>query len=272
VAQMTDPEPTGGKVGKPRWLQILLGITWVFFLFAVSLLLIAIAVRDDILHGKLLKLDQATTLLFGASTISLGALALLAGGFALFGWGYLKENVKKEVEESLRERIRTVEQELRGRSRTVLGYVIGENSVIVTEEAELAGNKERLREAIQHCEEAYLLLKGSGLPVEFTALNNYLYYSCVLGDTSSRDTILDRARRLREAAIEHNSQNLLMTYARTVLTFSHAPGQIVQACEFVADIKRSSTLNEKQKREANYLASLCEKSDPGVAVTGNKER
>lgn len=257
MAQISDVEPTGGREGKPRWLQILWGITSVFFLFALSLLIMAIAVRDDVLHGKLPDIDKMTTLLFGASTISLGVFALLAGGFALFGWGYLKENVKKEVEESLRERIHTVEQELRGRSKTILGYVIGENSV--AEDGHSPSNEERLREAIQHCEEAYLLLKGSGLPVEFTALNNYLYYSCILGDTSNRDTLLDRARRLREAAIEHNSQNLLLTYARTVLTFSRESGQVVQACEFVSDVKGMPTFNKKQKREAEFLASLCQK-------------
>jgi membrane protein implicated in regulation of membrane protease activity len=275
VAQMVNPEPVEVKVGKPRWLQITLGIMLVLFLFALSLLLMAIAVRDDVLTGSVPESSDLMTLLFGASTISLGVFALLAGGFALFGWGYLKENVKKEVEESLRERIHAVEKELRGRSNMILGYVIGENSVAA--DGRSPSDKERLREALLYCEGAYTLLKDSGLAVEFTALNNYLYYSCILGeaDTYRQDYLLQAAERLREAAVDHSSQNLLLTHARTVLKFSDDPKLLKQARAFVAHIAKSATLNEitlneKQSREVKYLTSLLEKTDPGVAVTPDR--
>lgn len=255
---MANPEPVKLNAGKPRWLQITLGIMWVFFLFSASVLCMAKAMEADAAAGTMTDGSNLMTLLFGASTISLGVFALLAGGFALFGWGSLKENVKKEVEESLRERIHVIEKELRGRSSNIVGYVIGENSV--TPDGLSPSNQERVREAIQNCQEAYTLLKDTGLPIEFAALNNYLYYSCILGDTSRRGYLLTSAERLREAAEERNSYNLLLTYARTVLTFSLDQKQRDEACRLVADITKSAKLNEKQNREAMYLASLCQKT------------
>jgi hypothetical protein len=196
-----------------------------------------------------------TAILFGAAQVSLFIFSILLGVLTFFGWQAVERKISDAVEKATKEQLATVDNEARGRSFAIMGYIIGENSV--NEDFTAPTSEERLREAISYCNQAYNFLKGSGLSAEFLALNNLLGYSCALGDTERRGYLLECARRLRKAAEEHGSQNLLLTYCRTILKFSLEPDEIKEACFMVEDIKSSSKLNKKQKREADYLASLC---------------
>lgn len=194
----------------------------------------------------------------GTGTIALAIFSMFLAFASIYGLSSIEAKIRAVVEEVTNKRLEKVENEARGRSFAILGYVIGENSV---EPISLKpSNVERLKEAIYYCEQGYTFLKNTGLPVEFMALNNLLGYSCVLQDTSRRDFILEGAQRLRIAAQEHDSPNLLLTYARTIISFSRNSKEIETAHALVEDLNLNPRLNEKQKREAELLASLSPKN------------
>jgi membrane protein implicated in regulation of membrane protease activity len=204
---------------------------------------------------KITTIWDLTAILFGAAQVSLFVISILIGFLTIVGWQAVERKISEAVEKVTKKRLANVENEARGRSFAIMGYVIGENSIT----PDYAGftNEERLREAIRYCDQAYNFLKGTDLPAEFLALNNFLGYSCALGETARRGYILECARKLRKAAEEHASWNLQLTYARTVFKFSLEPQEIAEACSIVRDVLSNSQLNEKQKREAEYLTPLC---------------
>jgi len=208
-----------------------------------------------------------STVLSGMGTLALFIFSMFLAVAAFVGWSTVKDQIREQVEKVTNQRLEQAEREARGRSFAIQGYVLGETSV--APDLQNPSNEERLGEAISYSQTAYDFLKGTGLPVEFLALNNLLYYSCVLNEKTKarRGYLLGEAKRMRTAAEAHDAQNLLLTYARTILTFSLEPQEIADTCSLVADIvsdaRTSLRLNEKQKREADYLASLCEQRAGG---------
>jgi hypothetical protein len=210
-------------------------------------------------------IDLATTLL-SAAAIAIFIFSLLVTMIAIYVWYTVENKMRAAVKEETAGQLEKIGNEVRGRTHAALGYIIGELSV--DDDYLESTDVERLREAIYYCEKAYEHLKNSGIPTEFMNLNNLLQYYCISGYTSRRGYLLEGARRLRAAAEEHGSPNLLLTYAKTTLTFGLEPKEIDEACSIVADIiaadaKSRPILNEKQRREAEQLASLCQKRTSG---------
>jgi hypothetical protein len=203
-------------------------------------------------------------ILFSSAQISLFAISILIGFLTIVGWGAVEQKIREAVERETTERLRTVENEARGRSFAIQGYLIGEASV--DDNYTKPKNEEKLREAIYYCEEANKFLKGTGLPVEYLVLNNLLGYYCALGETKKRQYLIDCAEKLRSAAAEHGNSNLLLTYCRTILVFSQDDVEIEKACSLLNDIRFDKDLGEKQKSEMRYLTSLCQKHHPHKGV------
>jgi hypothetical protein len=232
----------------------------------LSVIVLAWVVSIDVAKTGLaplskLKVPDLATILFGAGSVALFIFSILVGIVAIVGWQAVEGKINEAVETATNERLAILENEMRGRGFAILGYVIGENSVLPDFSA--PSNEERLTEAIFFCEQGYDRLKNTGVPTEFMALNNLLTYSCVLRDKSRRGYLLDGARRLRAAAEDHDSPNLLLTYAKTILEFSQEQEEVKEACSVLADVQSNPRLNEKQKREAEHLASLCKLRVPG---------
>jgi len=202
-----------------------------------------------------LGLGDRSAILFGTSTVALVLISLVIGGVAFFGWQTIKDSIRRDVELSTKRRLRRVELELRGRSAALLGYTIGETSV----DADYlhATNPERLREAKTLCQQGYDRLRKVGGPGELMALNNLLMYSSILRENSRRGYLLEHARRLRAAGQELDRPHLLLTYCRIVLFFGLEPAERDEACSIVRDLQIREGLQEKERREADYLASLC---------------
>lgn len=198
-----------------------------------------------------------TTVISGTGTIAVGVFSILLGIASIYGLGSIESKIRTVVSEVTAERLDKIERESRGRSFAILGYVIGEMSV--PQDFSPPISVERLREAIFYCGEGYKFLKDTGLPVEFMALNNFLEYSCALGEKTRRGYILEEAEHLRAAAVQRQSTNLLLTYARVILNFSLESKEIDAACLLVEDLRSTHRLDDKQKREAEHLASLCTK-------------
>jgi hypothetical protein len=254
----------------------------VFIIFGILLVIIVasicwVALSFSVSSGNA-DATNLSAILFGSAQVALFAITIVIGFLTFFGIGYIERKIQEAVktettqrlgslEAETAKRLEGLEREVRGRSLGILGYVIGENSL--TKDFTVI-DPERLREGFQYSEQAYALLRGSGIPVEFTVLNNYLYYACLLGDKSRRKYLLECAHRLRSAADEHDSPNLLLTYSRTILVFSQDDKEIAEACSIVEDLKSGPRLNDKQKREANHLASQCETRSQGTNHPGNK--
>jgi hypothetical protein len=201
-----------------------------------------------------------SAILFGSAQVCLFVISIVIAFFAIFGFKYFEGKIREAVKKEIAKRIDKVERELRGRSYGVLGYTIGESSV--KPDFSAPTDEARLIEAIQYCDQAYGFLKGTDLPAEFMALNNLLIYSCAMSNRpkssrSRRGYILEGAYKIKEAAEEHDNQNLLLTFCHTILEFSLEPREIEEACSILKVIIDKGSINEKQKGEVRYLTSLC---------------
>jgi hypothetical protein len=195
-------------------------------------------------------MGDLATILFGAASLALFVISIFLAFLAIFGWGAIEEVIRSETKEELK----ALTEELRGRTLAISGFLMGESSV--SDDYRYVTNAERLKSAIHDCEQAYRRLQDVEGAGKYMALNNLLEYSCILGDRARRGFLLEGARQLKTAGEEHDVPNLLLTSCRTVLTFGLDPKEIDQARTIVGDLITNPRLNPKEKREAEYLASL----------------
>ena len=202
------------------------------------------------------------TIISGAGLLGICAFSILIGLFGLFIPAIIERKAREVMGLMIDGKIREVEAESQARSFAILGYVLGENSL--NSDFSIL-DEERLREAINYCEKAYAILKRTGKPVEFTVLNNFLEYSCLLPEKTRSRFFLEEAWRLGVAAEEHNTPNLLLTFARTLLTFSADPSELERASTLVNNLLDDPRLSGKQKREVEQLAKICAAKNLGTS-------
>jgi hypothetical protein len=187
--------------------------------------------------------------------LSLLVITLFVGALAVFGWDKLEKVIRRDVEDSLKARITALETLMEGRVVSMLGFAIGELS---SEPDRMeATNRDRLSEAVQHCQRGYELLKEAGKrrPM-LMGLNNLVYYSSIYGERSKGRQLLEQARTLRDAGYELDRPRLLLTYCRAVLRYSTDPKQREEAGRIVGELL-SGQLSDQERKEAKfYLASF----------------
>jgi hypothetical protein len=204
-------------------------------------------------------LDMAT-LLEGTASIALIIISIVAGILAVLGWRSLEERIVESVEKATTARLETLENELRGRAAAVMGYLIGESSL--KDNALEVANKVRLQEALNYCETAYNMLKKVGGPAEFLPLNNLVFYHCLLGTPTRSEYLLESARKLRKRGEEHDAPNLQLTYCRAILQLGGSETEYRDVRALISALGNHPRLTEKEKREAEFLASLCAAGRP----------
>lgn len=250
------------------WLKLITRVMYVILVFSLLILVwlksfhlaaTSYAALPDIKSG-----GDLSAILFGSAQVSLFVISILIAILTIFGWQAVEHKIQESVRNETKERLATLEKEVRGRSLGVLGYTLGEANV--KDDFSDPINSERLREAIGFSDQAYTILKDSALPVEFMALNNFLIYSCALKDKSRRGYIVELAHKLRRAAEEHDNPNLLLTYCHTIVEFSLEPKEKEEASSVLRDIVERDDINDKQKREIRFLTSRFQEhgllSDP----------
>jgi hypothetical protein len=205
---------------------------------------------------------ETSSVLFNAASLSLFSISVFIAVLAIFGWGAIEETIRAAVKSETAERLKALEDELRGRALALGGFVMGEISV--SDDYLSVTSAERLKNAVNGCTQGYELLKSVEGAGQYMALNNLLTYSCILGEKARRGFLLEGARKLRKVGEEHDVPNLLLTSCRTILTFSLDPQEKDDACRMIPDLQADPRLNPKEKREADYLASLCEKRAGGA--------
>lgn len=250
------------------WLKIIGRILYVLLVFSVLIFIwlksFHLAATGYAALPPITGPGDLSAILFASAQVCLFVVSILIAILTIVGWQAIEHKIQESVERKTTERLAKLENEIRGRSLAILGYTIGETNV----EPDFSGatNEARLREAIQYCDQAYTFLRGTELPAEFMALNNFLIYSCALAKRykSRRGYILECAHKLKNGAEEHDNQNLLLTYCHTILEFSLEPKEIEEASSILKVITDRGTINEKQQREVKFLTSLC--NDRGLLI------
>jgi hypothetical protein len=253
------------KRGIPRLLIIVVVVSLVLLLWASSFYVVMAALRLGVPAGNLPSLGDMATLLFGASSLALILFSLLIGGVAIIGWQSLKQDVRKEIEAATHERINALELELRGRVLAAIGLMLG---VLHSspDRLEQDGQGGYLSEAVQHCEEAYKLLKGLKGNAKYMALNNFVYYSCLSGDTEKRDYLLAQAQVLKRVGQEKDYLEALLTYCRTILQFGTRTEELSDAHSMATALLRRD-LTERQKKEVTFYVTSLAKKLPAKSTT-----
>jgi uncharacterized protein (DUF1778 family) len=232
----------------------LLGVIFLIWAWAYKIFIQACSIPIQ-------NLDQGSffTVLFGASSIALFILSLLVALFAILGWQSLKEHIKKRVKDAIQRRTTKLENELRGRVLTALGYAVGEMGL--NPDSLIPNDKEKLAEAVALCRQALDFLKRVGGPAEITGLNNFVYYSCALsasGDRSNEKFMIEQAHRLRDVGQEHDVVRLQLTACRVFLQYGDNPQEKKDAQEILKNLAdRKDKISEGERREVNlYLRDL----------------
>jgi len=171
------------------------------------------------------------------------------------------------IEKETAKRLERTEKDARGRSFAILGYILGENCM--ADDFSVV-NEERLREAIFHCETAHKELKDTDQPAEFMNLINLLEFYCSLpAKEVNVRFVLQQARRLLEAAQQHDAPNPILTCIRTIFTFSPDDKEKAHVCSLFEEVRHHKKLKEgKQQREVKLIASLCESHKSKQAMKG----
>jgi hypothetical protein len=276
MAEMIEtPAESSWKAELLKWVQIILGMSFVLALWALTLFLFKAALALPIPPGSSPASGDLGTILLGTSGIMLGIFTVLVGGLAIFGWQVLKEATRKDVEASTDKRIRSLESELRGRVLAAIGLVYGVSGLIssTSNEKKKDGREEPARpdilaEAVEISERAYKILKDVEGNGKYMALNNYVFFSCIRGTTGTRSFLLDKAGELKRVGHEKSYWAALLTYCRAILEFSDSTEEVTRAQELSAELSQKRELTDPQKTEATaYVASLSKKREELTART-----
>jgi hypothetical protein len=193
---------------------------------------------------------ELATLLFGASAIALFIFSLVVVALALVGWKSLLIAVREEATTTVKEELASMRNELRGRSLSILGYMLGEMNT--RSDSLEPADKDGIAEAVRLCQQGYDFLKKLGGAPEFMSLNNLIYYSCVEGDRSRSDFILKSARRLMDAGQEHDVANLQLTACRAILQYGTDREERQRAHELLAELANKRNIPTRERREARF--------------------
>lgn len=238
-----DREETKKRAKLILW--TIIGLVWAFSCF-----IFVHACKMTVVEGPV-DIGNVVTVLFGASSIALFIFSLFVALLAIIGWQSIRDHISKSVTDEIKKATQSLENELRGRVATVLGYAIGEMSLNADFDID---NKGRLEQAVSQCREGYKYLQNADGPVKFLGLNNFIFYFCVLhGQTDKADEVrmLKEARLLRDAGEEHNSAMLKLTAARVFLEYGATAEEKEQALATLGMIAGpASRASEREKTEA----------------------
>jgi len=220
--------------------------------------------------GSFANVGEIATLLFGAASVALAVFSILIGVLAFFGWQAIERQIRDRVSASTHsielhtnKKIADLENELRGRAYSTLGYMIGEMNI--EPGSLIPKDRERLEESVTNCRLGHELLQKVGGPMEYMGLNNLVFYSCAYGDNSNPALLLTQARKLKSAAQEHSgpgASNVLLTACRAILQYGTDPQEIKEAQDTLSRLA-SSRLPERLKSEARLYLTIS----PGAPAT-----
>ena len=212
--------------------------------------------------------SDLATIFFGASSLALIIFSLLLAAAAIIEWQSLKADVKnvtdaaekslervRNLEEKVRGRLNSLEQEIRGRVDSVMGLMFGtlHSDPLKLEQQE--EKKDYIAEAVYFCQNGYNKLKDLEGYGKYMALNNLVFFSCLLGREAKRDLYLEQARELRDVGRKFDAAAYLLTYCRAALTYATEPAALKEALATAEELTLEAKPTNLQKLEAAFYAA-----------------
>jgi hypothetical protein len=212
-------------------------------------------------------LSDLATIFFGASSVALIIFSVLLAGAAIIEWQSVKETIKQATEAANRAadaasgRIGNLEKEIRGRVDSLMGLMLAtvhSDPLALKQKEE---KKDYIAEAVYYCQQGYDRLEDVEGYGKYMALNNLLFYSCLLGKEAKREVFLEQSLRLRNVGHKFKAAAYLLTYCRVLLTYSNDLGALNEALAIAEqEIPDETNPTPLQKLEAaRYVIWLREK-------------
>jgi len=226
--------------------------------------------------------SELATIFFGASSLGLIMFSLLLAAAAIIEWQSVKGEVKKvtEAAEASLERVTQatqlneqrvsaldarmearnseIEKELRGRVDAVMGAMIGVLHSRPDEDTQDEERRDYVAEAVHHIRAGYDRLKELEGRGRYMALNNLVYFTCLLGDVADRDEMVKHGRDLLDVGRQYrhlpSAAPYLMTYCRVVFVYISDRDEIEQALAIAQELLERG-LTKLQRKEATYLVT-----------------
>lgn len=219
---------------------------------------------------------ELATILFGAASIALFLFSIIIGLLAVVGWKTLQDDIGKKVTEkvakesaekfasikgdfeAIKERTKSLEQELKGRTIVTQAYVLGQLSIPRGElYASDPQSRQRLMEAVKLTKQAYDLLHKIEERGEYMALNNLVSFSCFL--ELEEVAVLKYARRLLVMGMKKDSVDLQLTACRAILQYKAGSRKEARARGILRSLISDPNATQMHKDEAEfYLKSFPE--------------
>ena len=177
----------------------------------------------------------------------------------------LATNVKTRtdaIEKEMRDRTDGIEMEIRGRTNAVMGAMIGTLHSRPYRDPQDEEEKDWIAEAIHHIRSGYEILRKLEGRGKYMALNNLVYFTCLLGDKADRDEMLTYGREMLRVGRQSGpsyAAPYLMTYCRVALVYSSDRAELEQA-KAIAQKLEETAFTKLQKREATFLVASLTKS------------
>ena len=248
-------------------------------------------------------LGDLATVFFGASSLALIIFSLIIAIAAIVEWQSLKRDVSaiiaeanasreridrvtkeneervanleqamtsrlQTLEQSGRQGIARVEKEMLGRVNTIMGLAIGTVHSDPLARRQQEEKRDYLAEAVYFCQKGFDTLRELEGDGKYMALNNLLYYSCLL-ELPKRDLLLKQGGQLLEVAEKYEGSRYVapyfLTFCRVMATYESDRARLQEALS-IAEGLLEKGLTSLQKKEARlYVALLQEKLEPIAA-------
>ncbi|HEV7671193.1 MAG TPA: hypothetical protein VGS22_21970 [Thermoanaerobaculia bacterium] len=240
-------------------LKILGVVGLVAILFSGSLALI---VNSPL--SKPAPISDSSSILLSAASLALFIFSSLVGIAAIFGWQQLQRDIDVKVREygmnyqlESQKKFADIENELRGRSASLIGFMLGELSIDYSGARMRVVREDLLRDSVHYCQEGFRRLKDSNDPgPRLLSINNYLYYYSLANPKSGNPSILRYVDELLAVGQENDKIHLQLTYCRIVALFSKDSKQRREAKEVVNDLIENKNLDRRQTKEAEGCLDL----------------
>jgi hypothetical protein len=278
-------------------LQVCFWASGIIFLWVGSACFLMQVVSAKPARNSIPSVGDLVTVFFGASSLALIIFSLLLAIAAIIGWQSLTSEVRKSVEASkaaeesssratkdneervdnlaqaiehriealadtIEKRAKGLEQELKGRVNTILGLATASVHSDPFAEKQKDEDRDYIEEAIHISRKAYADLKDLDSNAKWVALNNIVFYSCLLGLDAKRDQLLEEGRKLRGVALKYEESPwtipYLLTWCRVVGLYGTDSGEVKQALAATRDLLETK-LSRLAAREATLIAASLER-------------
>lgn len=171
----------------------------------------------------------------------------------------IQDDMTKQVVDlasSMEKKYAEIEKEIRGRADAVTGNLIGTLHSVPTAEYQSEDDQAYLMEAVHHAQHGFEGLKDLPGNGKYMALNNLVYYTCLLRQQGNREETLSQAKTLRDIGKQYKDRPYaapyLMTYARVMLVYGTERDELLEALGMIQGVLDMG-ITKLSRREAEFI-------------------